>query len=66
MTSYELVSHIGGEKQSRYYINGYRVSKIAFYRLRDDAPRLECFSTSAAMNGTAIRFTHHNIAVFEE
>lgn len=66
MRSCELVSHIGGGKQSRYYVDGKRVSKLTFYMLRDDAMRLECFNTSAIQTGTTFRRVNRETAVFED
>lgn len=47
MTTYQLSETIGADMQTRFYVDGRRVSRAAYQSLKDRAQRLDCFATKA-------------------
>lgn len=47
MECYQLSETIGADMDSRFYVDGRRVSRSAYNALKDRAHRLDCFATKA-------------------
>lgn len=65
MKRFQLVEHVGAY-ETRYIVDGRRVSRERFNALRDRATRLECLQTKAKQVGTTFRRTNYSIAVFAD
>ena len=55
---YRFIEHTGGAKAPRFYINGRRVARAAYYAAKDRCKRLDTFWTFARQENTTFRRTN--------
>lgn len=64
MPHYQLSQTSGADMESRFYVDGRRVSRATFESIRGWAERLECFQTKGKqMRDGRIRRTNYSVAV---
>lgn len=61
---YNLTQTQGADMETRFHVNGKRVSRATFDAIRNQAARLGCFSTRARqLPGGKTRRTNYSVAV---
>lgn len=63
---YQLAQTLGADMETRFSVEGRRVSRERFETIRDSADRLECLQTvGRQLSGGRFRRTNYSIAVFD-
>lgn len=65
--TYNIVEHCGADMQTRCYVNGKRESPYYVRAIKDNATRLDCFSTQGKqLSGSKIHYVNYCVATYEE